>query len=453
MSLSPAAKGALWLIGGLILLILAVPGTWLLVNVFDAPLDPQVRAVLERRYDTVAPAENLFYALLALNSRDAGDINAQGQRLYSEYLRQSAAHAADRTFRFDYEGTLARQPFEGNQQLFCGSAKPQEDCLERARGTATELEQLLASNRLLLDRYGSLQRYRHLQDPVHLAVNSLIVQWQPFRAAKRLWLTDVALQIDAGNRDAAIDALREEIAFTRRMLAEPDLILIDKMMLAASLRDSLRLISDFVRQVPLSQAQFQALEQMNPPLTDDERSLSTVFAREFTGFADFAQSYGDPEHPAFSPGLAGSLQSRFFKYHATLNLKWSTVDETIAQSRGSCEKLPREEPTSGVRAKLPFYDYVYNPIGKILVVMSASSGFDFLETFCDLEGMRRIVALQAMLRARQVPDEEVAEFLRQAGPAFGNPYTGLPMQWNAAGHALSFEPLAPRDRDYFPWAI
>src|SRR5208282_1568199 len=398
----------LWLIGGLILLILAVPGTWLLVNVFDAPLDPQVRAVLERRYDTVAPAENLFYALLALNSRDAGDINAQGQRLYSEYLRQSAAHAADRTFRFDYEGTLARQPFEGNQQLLCGSAKPQEDCLERARGTATELEQLLASNRLLLDRYGSLQRYRHLQDPVHLAVNSLIVQWQPFRAAKRLWLTDVALQIDAGNRDAAIDALREEIAFTRRMLAEPDLILIDKMMLAASLRDSLRLIS--------------------------------VFVREFTGFADFAQSYGDPEHPAFSPGLAGSLQSRFFKYHATLNLKWSTVDETIAQSRGSCEKLPREEPTSGVRAKLPFYDYVYNPIGKILVVMSASSGLDFLETFCDLEGMRRIVALQAMLRARQVPDEEVAEFLRQAGPAFGNPYTGLPMQWNAAGHALSFEP-------------
>jgi hypothetical protein len=453
MPLSPPAKGVLWLICGLILLILAVPGTWLLVNVYDAPLDPQVLAVLERKYDTIAPAENLFYALLALNSQDAGDINAQGQRLYTEYLRQSAAHAPERTYRFDYDGTFARQPFEGNQQLLCGSAKPQEYCLERARSTRKELEQLLASNRLLLDRYGSLQHYRHLQDPVHLAVNSLIVQWQPFRAAKRLWLTDVALQIDAGNRDAAIDALREEIAFTRRMLAEPDLILIDKMMLAASLRDSLRLISDLMRQVPLSQAQFQALQEMNPPLTDDERSLSSVFAREFTGFADLAQSLGDSTYSAFSPGLAGSLQSRFLKVHATLNLKWSTVEKTIAESRASCEKLPREEPTSNGRAKLPFYDYVYNPIGKILVVVSATSGLDFLETFCDLEGMRRIVALQAMLRARQVPDEEVAEFLKRAGSAFGNPYTGLPMQWNAASHALTFEPLAPRDGDYFPWAI
>jgi hypothetical protein len=82
MPLSPPAKGVLWLICGLILLILAVPGTWLLVNVYDAPLDPQVLAVLERKYDTIAPAENLFYALLALNSQDAGDINAQGQRLY-----------------------------------------------------------------------------------------------------------------------------------------------------------------------------------------------------------------------------------------------------------------------------------------------------------------------------------------------------------------------------------
>jgi len=63
MSLSPAAKGALWFISGFI--------------------------------------------LLALNSRDAGDINAQGQRLNTEYLRQSAAHASDRTFRFDRDGTIA----------------------------------------------------------------------------------------------------------------------------------------------------------------------------------------------------------------------------------------------------------------------------------------------------------------------------------------------------------
>ncbi|MGA2779482.1 MAG: hypothetical protein ABSF94_18160 [Steroidobacteraceae bacterium] len=453
MALSPAAKAALWTVSGLLVLVLAVPATLLLINLHDEPLNPQVQAVLDRKYDGVPPAENLFFALLALDSRDPADINAQGRRLYAEYLREHAASGSNFRFRFKQDAFLSRLPFSGSPQLLCGSAKPRDDCFARALGDRAELEELIEANRLLLDRYKALQQYRRLQNPVSLSINSLILQWQPFRNAKRLWLTDVALQIRAGKVDAGIDALQGDIAFTRRMLAEPDLILIDKMVLASSLRDSLQFLSGLVRDVPLSDAQYRAVAALLPPLTEDERSLAPVFVREFTGFANFLGTLNDPNSAAFPPSIVGRLQSKFLKYNATVNLKWSYVEKANAQSRGTCDQLPPAEFSPKGRLALPFYDYFYNPIGKVLVVTSVGSLGDFLEGMCDLEGMRRIVVLQTMLHEAKVTDDQVPAFLQRSGPDYGNPYTGLPLEWRPEDRTLTFKPLAPRDTNYFPWAI
>lgn len=67
--------------------------------------------------------------------------------------------------------------------------------------------------------------------------------------------------------------------------------------------------------------------------------------------------------------------------------------------------------------------------------------------------MRRIVALQTSMRMSHLTDAEVGDYLRRAAPDLGNPYTGLPMEWRADRHALTFKPLAARDAAYFPWAI
>ena len=453
MALSRSAKLVLALVSGLVLLILAIPATLLIINWSDEPLDPQIQIVLDRRHDGLAPAENLYFALLAFNSRDASDINAQGQRLYAQYLAAQSLHGAERNFRFNQDASLGRRDFVGDLRPLCGALRTQEDCLERVHADRAPLERLLATNRVLLERYESLLQYAHLQDPVRLTPTALIIQWQAFRTGKRLWLTDLALQIDAGKVDAGIGALEGEAAFTRRMLAEPDLLLIDKVILAASLRDDLRFISDLLRQVPLSDGQYEALNSLNPPLTAPERSLEPVLVREFTGFVDFVNTLGNMNRAPSSPGFADRLAEKFFKMHATANLKWSYVQKSIGASRGSCGQLPTGDPSLAGRPKLPFYDYAYNPVGKMLVTTSEGSAAEFLEAMCDLEGMRRIVVLQTKIKAARLTDAQIGDFLNSAGADLGNPYSAAPMEWRADTHALTFKPLASRDTAYFPWAI
>jgi len=67
--------------------------------------------------------------------------------------------------------------------------------------------------------------------------------------------------------------------------------------------------------------------------------------------------------------------------------------------------------------------------------------------------MRRIVVLQTMLHEAKVTDDQVPAFLQRSGPDYGNPYTGLPLEWRPEDRTLTFKPLAPRDTNYFPWAI
>jgi len=62
----------------------------------------------------------------------------------------------------------------------------------------------------------------------------------------------------------------------------------------------------------------------------------------------------------------------------------------------------------------------------------------------DLEGLRRLVALQELLIARQAValDAVQAALAGPANAAFANPYTAEPMQYDRASQTLSFEPRA-----------
>ena len=198
-----------------------------------------------------------------------------------------------------------------------------------------------------MDRYDSVAGYTRLQNPVQLTVNSPIASWTPFILGKRLFLTDIALQVGVGHVDQAVARLGPDIAFTRRLLAQPDILLIDKMILAASLLDSLEMVSDLVRTQPLSDSQYAQLSMVLAPLTDDERSLAGPLTREFDAFAAMIR---DLKNPTNAPGLvssspsdgsvvAGELSLHFIKYNPTLNAQWRVLTEKIALSRGGCSNF------------------------------------------------------------------------------------------------------------------
>ncbi len=201
---------------------------WYLINVQDRPLDPGVSNILQQHHDAVPPQDNLLFALLAFDSTSPNDINRQGQVIYAAYL---ARRAADPELRitFDNAVPVVRQAFVGNRPACAATG---ENGKTASNGPAAHPEarsRLITDNRLLLDRYDGVAGYTRLQNPVDGTANLQLAPWWLFMLGKHLFLTDIALEVGAGHVDQGISRLGPDIAFTRRLLAQPDILLIDKM--------------------------------------------------------------------------------------------------------------------------------------------------------------------------------------------------------------------------------
>ncbi|HEY1900249.1 MAG TPA: hypothetical protein VGG49_10675 [Steroidobacteraceae bacterium] len=444
-----------------VVLLLAIAlAAWYLINIPDRPLDSGITNALQRHHDAVPRQDNLFFALLAFDSTNAENINQQGRAIYAGYL---AHRTADAKFgvTFDNAVPVVRQAFAGNRASLCGGRGRPEDCIERAIAYPEDLRRLITDNRLFLDRYNGVAGYTRLQNPVQLTENSPIASWSPFILGKRLFLTDIALQVDAGHIQQAVARLGPDIAFTRRLLAQQDILLIDKMILAASLLDSLEMVSDLVRTQPLSDGQYAQLSTVLPPLTDGERSLVGPLRREFDAFAAMIGDLRNPKNarelvsstPSGGSVAMGGLSFHFIKYNSTLNAQWRVLTEKIALSRGGCTKFLSGATAFKSHAAVSLGGVLYNPIGNILSGIAAPTGIEYMHAMCDLDGMIRIVELELQARLQHVNDEQLAQFAWNGGARYANPFTGQPMHVDVARKTIDFEPLAQRDRFFFPWPL
>jgi hypothetical protein len=447
-------------IAAVVLLVAIALAAWYLINIPDRPLDPGITSALQRHQDGVPPQDNLFFALLAFDSTNAEDINQQGQTIYAAYLARRAADPRSGV-TFDNAMPVVRQAFVGDRAGLCGSRGKPEDCVERAIAHPEDLRRLITENRLFVDRYDGVAGYTRLQNPVPPTVNSPLASWSPFILGKRLFLTDIVLQVGAGHVDQAVARLGLDIGFTRRLLAQPDILVIDKMLLAASLIDSLEVVSDLVHMQPLSDGQYAQLSTVLTPLTDDERSLVGPLTREFDAFA---AKIGDLKNPRNASGLvssspaagsvvAGELSFHFIKYNPTLNAQWRVLTEKIALSRGACTNFLSGAAALKSHGAVSLGSILYNPLGNSLSGMAAPVGIEYMHAMCDLDGMIRIVELQLQARLQHVNDEQLAQFALNGAARYANPFTGQPMHVDVARKTIDFQPLAQRDRVFFPWPL
>jgi len=444
----------------IVALLVAVLAAWYLINIPDRPLDPGITDALQRDHDSVPPQDNLFFALLAFDSTNAEDLSRQGQAIYAAYLARRAADPNSRV-TFDNAMAVARQAFVGNPGGLCGARGKPEDCVERAVTHPEGLRKLITDNRLFVEHYDGVAAFRRLQNPVQITVNSQLAPWWLFMLGKRLFLTDIVLQVGAGHVDQTVARLGSDIAFTRRLLAQPDLLLIDKMILAASLIDSLEVVSDLVRTQPLSDSQYAQLSTALAPLTDDERSLAGPLTRDFDGFAALIRDLKNPKKargpvsssPSEGSVVAGDLPLHFIKYNPTLNAQWRVLTDKIALSRGSCTNFLSGAAAFKSHRAATLGGIFYNPIGNMLSGIEAPTGIEYMQSMCDLDGIIRIVELELQARQQHVNDEQLAQFALNGGTRYANPFTGQPMHVDGARKTIDFQPLALRDRVFLPWPL
>jgi hypothetical protein len=429
-------KFALIIIPAFLMLVVALVVIVFLINLHDqAPL-PEVTAALAPPADTIAPRDNLFFAVLAFDVRDSSDINADGQRIYANYLsalqdQPSASNALAKDPEF------ARLEFVGDRDLLCGQPKPQDDCLQRARSDP-RTQALVGDNSLLIERYQSLQPYRHFDDILRPTQRSPVMTWIAFSQARELFLTSVAIDCAHNRMDSCIARLQSDAAFTRHALAEPEVLLIDKVILATGFRQDLLLAAAVLRHDSLSDSQYAALRELAAPMTLPERSLANAERREFQILAGVLAHLNSDK---------SQINRHLFALNASLNDIWRARQAVLQKSEASCHQANEPMPS-------PF-GYFYNPVGKVLLRVGDSSPglFRYVGIMCDLEAMQRIVALQIAVHSQHLTDGDIGTFIAHTGPELADPYTGKPFYWDGATNAVSFEAAAARHKSLVPWPL
>jgi hypothetical protein len=314
-------KFALIIIPAFLMLVVALVLTVFLINRHDqAPL-PEVTAALAPPADTTAPRDNLFFAVLAFDVRESSDINADGQRIYANYLSALQDQpSAPNTLAKDPE--FARLEFVGDRDLLCGRPVHQDDCLQRARSDP-RMQALVADNSLLIERYQSLQPYRHFDDILRPTQRSPVMTWIAFSQARELFLTSVAIDCARQRMDSCIARLQSDVAFTRHALAEPEVLLIDKVILATGFRQDLLLAAAVLRHDSLSEAQYAALRELAAPMTLPERSLANAERREFQILAGVLAHLNSDK---------SQINRHLFALNASLNDIWSARQTVLRKS-------------------------------------------------------------------------------------------------------------------------
>ena len=453
----------------LLLVIVATPtiigailfGVVFLVNARDEPLLPQVRTALNEQHADVPSNENLFFPILAFDVLSSADLRRSGQQIYANHL--ATPHSASAAL--SAAPTSAHYKFFGDTSKLCAMRAP--DCLEQIAAGPEYPAHLITQNALLLERYSFLMRFDRFEDELHPTLNSPLIDWRPVLLAKRLLLTSIAVDFAQGRVAVAVALLRDETLFTRKMLAERDVLMLDKLVLAASLRDDFILAADTLRRESLNDSELAQMREIAAPLTIEERSLRGPFEREFETSAAVYQELADPKSgpqflsvagaTGFWPAIQGRLAQHFFKVNATLNSAWVADERRGLHSEASCRDFEtlRAEHDSAASVPLRLSRYSYNPIGKVLVQIAddAPSQFQWIGVFCDLQAMQRIVMLQTLIRSQQVGVQEVGSFIANAPHQLADPYTEKPFRWDSLTRTVTFEVGTDRDEPLVPWRL
>jgi hypothetical protein len=145
------------IVGGLLALLVTVFGALLAINAFDESLGPGPRAALEARHDSVAPEDNLFFAVLGLDFQGDADVGELGREDYARYL-EAARASPGKAISLYQDGSHKRIAVVGGRDLLCGRSRQQEDCVEAILIHRGEMRLAVASNRELVERYRSTDR-------------------------------------------------------------------------------------------------------------------------------------------------------------------------------------------------------------------------------------------------------------------------------------------------------
>ncbi len=256
------------------------------------------------------------------------------------------------------------------------------------------------------------------------------------------------------SRAKGLDRLATDLPSWRTVLAHAKTPAV-KLLAAAAISDDARIISALLSRQP-DETTAKRLADLAQPMTDEERAMRWTVQHEFVsglsrlksvpvtqGPAPRQQSEDNERWLTAMTGLtadtferieftvpANPILQALTKKQRTLNLYAAYYEDLIKASGSAPIKLPmlRETSKQGPHTML---DPFLNPIDNLFVSTPEPAWAPLIGYVREADARLRLAGLQAVLR--NVPRQQsMAGAIGKAGPEYYDPFTGIPMVWNAA---------------------
>ncbi len=442
-------KVALWL--GAMLLVFAV--AVVLINAFDEDLAPETLALLAAPPNPYPPETNLYLALAGVDAPPGTSTLAFGQAKIDDYevKLQKGVKGFMQHQEAPHQGAIAFRGTLSDLETLSGSVW---DGIERCRA---QIDRLIADNQDIYQRYLALRNamgYYETETPSVYAT--------PFLAPvelRRLFLSNFALRMKSGNRAKQAAALADMAGDLKvwRIMLTGDGSLISKMVAVASLHADFLLIGDMIadRQLDLSHWKNE-LDALTTPFAIGDWQIGSAIPREvrittrmFDALNDDQEWLLDDNDQEESRSvwrrLANRASNHFFQKQATENRD--------ARAKARLMKILNDSPSSLVESvhaedRSPEFsfglDYLYNPVGKVLVAIGLSAYLDYGLRAYDVAAVQRMLRLAYEVRFRQISVGEVHGFQSSQPEWARHPVSGEVFDFDSGTGRLSLKPVGPR---------
>lgn len=399
------------------------------INAFDETLDPGAAAILNAP-PKVRAEDNAYFYVVGLRAPMNRAPSEFGQQCVSRLTAISKSRKETiALFRSGKTGCSSQEKtLEWKDVSTIACEQQKEGCFSHYQKQGEAIKRLAEQNKTLLQRYEQLLAMEQFEDAPYTNYVTIGLQ---FDLIKELYSAISVIKLQEGNIGEFVQRTSSEARFAR-MVLHGNSNFTSKLIASYMLNRAAHLTSDAVRVYPaLAHEHAMALLSISQPLTVAERSLESARVADLRLLnSGWIVDAANEESSFFDRALFHFT----FKYNATINRAYQNLSGWRDLSQ-----LPTEQYLASGKAALArltrtgysgYVNMIYNPVGKYLLGLSNPTYGEYPRRIIDIAGQLRLVSLQIQIAAQKIPESEIPAFLKNADPAFRDPYTGQPMLWD-----------------------
>lgn len=418
--LKKLTKVAKWIIAALLLLV----AVFFIVNHLDETLQPNAEQLLQPQLVQIPPESNAYFTLIGLSA-------------------PSGVSAAEWGMKISQGNKVHTPPALSNDSV-CDLEE--HHCLRLAKQHPEQLQQALIAQAELATRYVAARQFPQFAESSGKQNLDPFPNFSAAFRAQALRHAQIGLWVEAGNIDAVMTELTEDMAFQRRCLAGAQ-TLIGKMVTLAALQRDYVLLADLVREKPAEMvAQQTRVRALLTPINTAERDMLPAIRHEFRMLSNALRSFkydllreewGQPA--VWIDAIRAPLMENLLLRNASINRLYQLeqADEALAQAAPQSFALKQAE-AQALMIQLSEVDwrYFYNPVGKWLVDLSRADYHRYILRPLELDAFIRLLTLQQQVTAQNITDADIPQFLTSKVATLPNPFNGQAVGWDATRREL-----------------